>query len=476
MKKILHKRIFSFMLLLFLIISWLFCAGGTAPARADAAKYSGVMADLQKDENFNKSAYVVDDTNYSLQLIQIAESADGELFVYTFNPSYVSKSLTATTIRLSTAINENYSPKDYVLTKTSEDNGFSKYVVKDFTVKADALRYYNIVCLHRTYDKSIDGESGTDNVISEVPIEVAQLWTASTVNGVVSYNYIYEDVITITDRWDGFVEYENGFHLFYNCCRSHFIAFNTDRQIDKLVEADVSFYYIDDCIDVDDKITNKGDPIYVQSKTLTCNEKGENQADGWFATKYTWDRIETAEAFLSDTDVTLSEEAKTNISSKAWVLRFFETEVSQVSSGTEYTSTSELYYTEVSEVTVLRLKFETDGVSYNLGVVDDKRNSDDKFDGTGNEQNFGELILAWVIFVLAIVVGLWCLKFVSQTLVTILSGSMNVVFKIIFSLLTLALLIVYGIVLISWAIPMIVNLGCLGIAEIDKVLTKIAGW
>ena len=33
--------------------------------------------------------------------------------------------------------------------------------------------------------------------------------------------------------------------------------------------------------------------------------------------------------------------------------------------------------TEVTEVTILRLKFETDGVVYNLGVVDNKQSGDD---------------------------------------------------------------------------------------------------
>jgi hypothetical protein len=51
-----------------------------------------------------------------------------------------------------------------------------------------------------------------------------------------------------------------------------------------------------------------------------------------------------------------------------WILRFEET---------DFTSTVGMYVTNtgtlVSEVTILRLKFQTDGVTYNLGVVDNKQ-------------------------------------------------------------------------------------------------------
>ena len=46
--------------------------------------YSDVLEDLQKDEKFSKDDYPVNETNYSLKLIQIAESKDKELLVYIY--------------------------------------------------------------------------------------------------------------------------------------------------------------------------------------------------------------------------------------------------------------------------------------------------------------------------------------------------------------------------------------------------------
>lgn len=55
-------------------------------------------------------------------------------------------------------------------------------------------------------------------------------------------------------------------------------------------------------------------------------------------------------------------------------MRFAETSYS-LSSGVGSNST---YTTLVGDVTILRLKFETDGVTYNLGVIDNKQTGSDK--------------------------------------------------------------------------------------------------
>ena len=49
--------------------------------------YSGVLDDLQKDDSFDESHYPAIADDYSLKLIQIAESVDGELFLYVYQPS-----------------------------------------------------------------------------------------------------------------------------------------------------------------------------------------------------------------------------------------------------------------------------------------------------------------------------------------------------------------------------------------------------
>ena len=49
------------------------------------------------------------------------------------------------------------------------------------------------------------------------------------------------ETIVVTDKFVGFVRYKDGFKLYVGACDSDFVAFNTDKPIDKLLEADV--YY-----------------------------------------------------------------------------------------------------------------------------------------------------------------------------------------------------------------------------------------
>ena len=73
-----------------------------------------------------------------------------------------------------------------------------------------------------------------------------------------------------------------------------------------------------------------------------------------------------------------------NLADKKWVLNFHHAEYEK---GTEYLLASPIKNYEsgtvVENVTVLRLKFETDGVTYNLGVIDNKQDSTVEPSGSG---------------------------------------------------------------------------------------------
>ncbi len=331
-------------------------------------QYTSVLEDLQKDESFNEANYPAKAEDYSLNLIQIAESVNKELFIYVYQPSDQAKELTATKVSLSTTINENFSPKLYDLTLIDTNGVFDKYKVEGLTVKEDAVRYYDIVRLQRAFDETIDKESGTDNEIVEVSDEVGQLWTACTVDGNVTYQYIYEETVEITDKWTSFVRYEDGFKLYYGACDAWFIAFSTDRQIDKLIDASV-YYVSREYTQSWSIFTGLKDKVYKEAMQrevqLSNIDKVSYEPDGLFGKKYSWNRIESIDTFLKNE--TLTDKAKEKLNGKEWVLRFLETEfVHTTSSSDAYVN----YATEVSEATILRLKFETDGQTYNLGVVD----------------------------------------------------------------------------------------------------------
>ena len=64
-------------------------------ARAESITYSGVMEDLKKDTSFNPGNYPTKADDYSLQIIQLAESVNKELFVYVYQPSGKTKNFKA---------------------------------------------------------------------------------------------------------------------------------------------------------------------------------------------------------------------------------------------------------------------------------------------------------------------------------------------------------------------------------------------
>ena len=348
--------------------------GGSSTAFAVSSKYSNVMTDLQKDESFNPESYPTKENNYSLQVIQIAESVNKELFVYVYAPS---AKVTATSINISTAINDSLKYINYGLTLSSSYGTLSKYMVNELTVKADALRYYDISSIFRKWNADYDKGTGNDNTIQEVSFEVGQRWTACTVDGNITYANSSIETILITSKYVDFIRYMNGFFLWSNSCDSHYVAFDTDKSIEKLMEADLQYVTRtwSETKAIAGLIGNKTYGDYITNNiTLTYSQKASNNPNNVIqGNKYTWDRIQSVDDFIATESIT--DDTKSNLQGKKWVLRFYESEYnrgggvggSSISSGTE-----------VSEVTILRLKFETDGVVYNLGVVDNKQSGDEK--------------------------------------------------------------------------------------------------
>ena len=343
----------------------------------DTTTYSTAIEDLQKDENFNAEAYPVKEKDYSLQVIQIAESVDNELFIYVYQPSGSILDLRATSINISTGINENLKYVNYTLNYINNSDTLYKYKVNDFVVKKDALRYYDITSIYRKWSSVLDSETGNDNEIDEVPFTVSKLFTASTVNGEVSYTCVESETIEITNKYVDHIRYLNGFWLYTDSCDSHYVAFSTDKQIDKLMEADLTYI-----VEIGSGSFATGRWTVDETKTITdtiyADDKAVSEATGPFGYTYTWDRIESVSEFIEKED--LKDETKKNLENMQWVLRFAETDYK------EYNGAWNPHYdaTLVSEVTILRLKFETNGSIYNLGVIDNKQSGDDN---PGNKEN-----------------------------------------------------------------------------------------
>ena len=360
---------------------------------AEETEYSSVLEDLQKDETFNVEDYPVKEKDYSLQVIQIAESENQELFIYVYQPFYDEY---ATSINISTAINDSLKYINYELIYLNHNGTLYKYKVNDFIVKNDALRYYDISSIFRKWKSGIDEESDNDNTINEVSYSVGKLYTASTVNKNVSYTCLNTETIEITNKYVGFVKYLNGFWLYSDSCDAHYVAFSTDKPIDKLKEADLTFIASTGSYSpaTGDFRIDKTETLL---KTIYADDMAVSEGNGLFGHTYTWNRIESVSHFIENEN--LSTEVKNNLQNMQWVLRFYETD------HVEYNGMYNPHWniTRVSEVTILRLKFETKGNVFNLGVVDNKQTGGTDPDNYTNI--FAELKqwLKWILSILGIV-------------------------------------------------------------------------
>lgn len=407
--------------------------------------YTNVLEDLQRDSSFSKDNYPEKETDYSLQIIQLAESSDKELFVYVYQPSGQLKGLVASSINVSTTINDAVSYHNYKLELLNADGVFFKYKVSDFVVKDDAVRYYAITSVYRKWDKTIDPATGNDNTVTEVNYNVSKQYAFGTINGKPYVNCVDIDTIVVTDKFVGFVRYENGFTLYNSACDSHFVAFNTDKPIDKLLEADV--YYTTQSYNwnwtafVGEKETfgTKQDNY----SYLKYTDKVEHTGEGWFAGTYKWDRIQTVDDFISgenrenifhgavlDVKVStkLTDSALNELKGKKWVLRFTETAYSFTP---DYTGTGSQYSssTVVGDVTILRLKFETDGITYNLGTIDNKqtggKDPSNSTDIDVSLNDTGKKLAALIMLILAIILLAPVLPYILKAIVWIVMLPIN---------------------------------------------------
>ena len=354
-------------------------------ARAEEITYTEVLTDLQKDSSFSAGNYPTNANDYSLKIIQLAESVNKELFVYVYQPS--GDKVKASSINISTTINDEISYYNYKLELLSGNETLFKYKVNNFTVKEESVRYYAISSVYRPYNADIDDNKSGNNTINEVNYAVNKQYCFGEINGKPYVNCVDIETIVVTDKFVGFVRYKDGFKLYVGACDSHFVAFNTDKPIDKLLEADV--YYTTQtyswlfALGVGERETfgDKQDNYAY----LKYTDKVEHSGGGLFAGTYKWDRIQSVEDFVNGENreniyygailnvkvsTKLTDEALNELKGKKWMLRFTETSYTLNSGGNGSTSERS---TLVGDVTILRLKFETDGITYNLGVIDNKQ-------------------------------------------------------------------------------------------------------
>lgn len=407
-------------------------------ARAESITYSGVMEDLKKDTSFKSENYPSKADDYSLQIIQLAESTNKELFVYVYQPSGKTKDFKASSINISTTINDSISYLNYKLELLNSSGVFYKYKVTGLTVKDESVRYYAISSIYRPFDEIIDKQASGGNTVTEVNYAVNKQYAFGSINGKPYVNCVDIETIVVTDKFVGFVRYPDGFKLYVGACDSHFVAFNTNKPMDKLLEADV--YYTTQAyssswaafVGENETFGDKADKYAY----LKYTDKVEHTGGGLFAGTYKWDRIQTVDDFIKNEDreqifsgavidvkisSKLTDAALNELKGKKWVLRFTETDYTLWSGQGTYGTFS----TIVGDVTILRLKFETDGITYNLGVIDNKQSgSKDPSNETDIDISLnkrGKMILYLLMLILLIILLAPILPYVLQAIVWIIS-------------------------------------------------------
>ena len=362
--------------------------------QADAeTKYSDVLDDLNADPSFDVAQWPHKNGEHTLQVITVAEGADKELFVYVYQPAKESKEYCATYIRLSDTIDDEIAPKDYKLKLLSKNNTLYKYMVEGYTVKSDAVRYYIVVQLMRPFINGYDTYANYDNTISAVAFAVNRQFKFSTINGKTSISALDVETILITDKLVGHVVHEKDQFIQIKYTYMHFVAFKSDHDIDDLLEADVAWV-----TQAYHKNTLTGYSYSTpKDNFVTLYAKNQHEIKYGFGNKQkaVWNEIQSVSDFISSNNINsiyatalvnvhqaekLTEEAKNNLRNMDWVLQFYqvdETTMRQIFGPAAGLQTDH-DGVNVTDVTILRLKFVTNGITYNLGVVDNKQTGSDK--------------------------------------------------------------------------------------------------
>lgn len=411
---------YSLLLIVFILLCTTLFPTSSGVAFASTDVYSDVLADLQADESFDANDYPINQTDFSLSLIQIAEGNDNSLLVYVYQPSAGKYDVLAKKIRMS--IDDGLSFQDYNLTLLRRNSVFFKYKVDNYIVDISSPlnRTYQIVELLRLADASLGDTvlDGNNNTITYVEYPVGWTFTAAPKDGELYYGKSKSDYSIITNKYCGQLLFDNPANALTRYVYGveygmlHFIAFDgagiinqngqqVSIEIEDLQEADVDYTlvhyeydYMMHAFGIEDGGNFERETSEHISKTLN-SEVSSSYSAGLFAHTYSWneimpmadflDMVENDEPFFSSS---LTEVARTEFSHMQYVLILGVTEIRHtnvtIENGMGYHETDSRYY--VNDETILRLQFEINGKVYSLGTVDNYQHGDGIPD---NVENYG---------------------------------------------------------------------------------------
>lgn len=376
---------------------------------ASAETSAEVLQDLRKDKDFNENDYPYVSDDYSLQVIQIAESSNKELFVYAYQPCHDTYDLIGTKISISYGYSLNgagLTPKLYNLKLLSTSGTLDKYHVEGFTVPNDGDRYYNIVEIFRMVNTDID-EIDESFPKTDIAYSVGQQWYVCDLNGSKHYEMNTFNTLYVETVWNDFFTFSDGLTL-SDLIKSDkptdcwFYCFSVEDYVIKhIYDADLN-YSIRDVRDTygygDHTLTYSNERLN-QVVRLKDSDKMTYISPGLGASDLEWNRILSAEEFIKIAEsqgVKINASVRENVLKSQWVFTYLETERTEDKYGSSMTGGVHHIdnYEDVYDVGLLRLHFQdTSGKHYDLGVVNDLTDPDN-IAGGGTETDllkaFGE--------------------------------------------------------------------------------------
>lgn len=421
-------------------------------ASAEVMSSSNVMDDLQEDSSFDVTKYplmsydyfasvnsdddLTNDVEY-LSVIHIAESKNKELFIYTYQPLNNVSDITASSVNISIGKDStNYNK--YTLKCVSYEGSFKKYLVEDFALPSDFYRYYNISEIERPFDTLLDEKISNETITDYKAHKVGQTWCCYYRNNELVYEMVTLDVVEITPTLTDFIYYANGVTWgslvgVNSACHAHYIAFNVENyDVDKIIDATLEYkhrtyqttsfqQYILGFPSGDPKVSTaypSGTEYQTTKIDLLHTDKVTHKGEGLWAKDYSWNRIMTAQDFVNNLEAqngTWGETSKATLLQSQFVFAFVETKITTyhndgyADNGMLLSTTDVEEGTNVAQVDILRLKFESKGKTYNLGVVGDTTSADNIPGGTATDLDFDfntgfEKIMAVLLLILLIIV------------------------------------------------------------------------
>ena len=427
----------------------------------DTSNYTGVLKDLGKDPSFKLSNYPTKADDYTLDVIQIAEGKDGELFVYVYNPSDAYVDVRASHINMSLQHYEDKNPKYdlYKLMLVSSEGTLDKYVVADFKISKDTNRYYNIAAVYTPYNDAIHKPADqADDVINYVGLPVGKCFAAyKNANGKLAYDCVKVNVVEVNITATGTIRYDKGIsHLMWsNMLDSHFVCFTVENfDVERIFDATIRYTLYDHIIEREAQTNKVTKDEKINYRTITDDiydyEYGEVVRQGPFGRDYSWKRIMTLEEFHDMVENNANEKIifdEENINKSQFVFLFLETDY-DIELGW-YGSPGESG-TCCEEVAILRLHFATPEGTYNLGVVSDIVSDDGEPDieidaGDNAQNNFEDWLkkleenmgkLAEIIGILIAVVAVVAIISACPSVLLIVGKGFAALFGFIGSLIT----------------------------------------